>query len=125
MGRKYGFQELRVVSHSFYVKPLLIQFVSILRLEVWPKVKLFSPDWPELYLIWVELGPNWWKIWFRELRVVLRSFYVQLLLIIPVSCVNWDFYQKSNFNPDWTELGLIRYEKGSNREKNMIIQSRE
>jgi len=41
----------------------------------------------------------------QEPRVVLQSFYVQILLIKLISSLNWKFDQKSNFQPwlVWTK----------------------
>jgi len=51
--RKGGFQKTRAVIHRFYVQLLLV-IVPSLNWKVWPKIKLFSPDWAELGYIRVE-----------------------------------------------------------------------
>ena len=35
------------------------------------------------------------------------------------------FDQKSNFHPDWLEVGYIRAKYGPNGEKNMVLKSQE
>ena len=53
MGGKQGFQEMWVVLHYFYGQLLLINHVSSVNWDVWPKVK-FSANWRELGLIRAE-----------------------------------------------------------------------
>jgi len=47
---------------------------------------------------------------FQELRVVLYSFNVQLLLIYHISILNFEVSLKVTFSPDWPESGLNRAE---------------
>jgi len=60
-------------------------------LESLTKSQTFSPYWPELGLIEPNMAQTRRKHDFQELRVVLHSFYVQLLLIYFISSVNWDY----------------------------------
>ena len=70
-------KKLGVLLHSLYIQLLLINLVFLIG-KVW---LTFSPDWPELCLIWAEQGQNGGKRSFQESGVVLYSFYVQLLQI--------------------------------------------
>ena len=100
----YVFQESWVVLHSFYIWILQINLNSSLNWEIWPKVKLSAPIGLTRLMnrVW-----NRKKYGFQVSRVILCSFYAQLLLINIVSSFNSEVWPKSI---DWPELGLMRAE---------------
>jgi len=85
----------------------------------------FSPDWTKIGHIKVEWEQKHGNRSSQEPGVVLYSFYVQLLPINFVSCLNWKFDQKLNFHLRlaWTRICKcqIRPKQG----ENVVLKSRE
>ena len=85
---KSDFQEQGVILHSFYVQLTVINLVSGLNLEVWPKAKLLTPIGLNYALLEPSRAQIGRKHGSQESSVVLHSLYVQLLPINFVSSQN-------------------------------------
>jgi len=100
MGRKCDYQVSGVVLHSFHVQLPPVNLVSSFNWEVWPKVKLSSLIWPKVGHIRENRAQTGRK---RGSQEPMFKYYQLTLSLVLFG----KFDQKSNFSPDWSELGLI------------------
>jgi len=91
----------RVKLHSFYIQLLLINFVTSLNWKVWSKIKLSVPIGRTVSSR-AKMGS---EHGLQEPRVVLHSFYIQLLLIKLVSSINWNVWPKVLLELNWAQTG--------------------
>jgi len=100
-GRKCGFQELKLILHSFYIQLLLINLFLIL-IEMFDQNPPIRPDWLELGLIRVEKCPKSEKTWLHKLGILVQYFYMHLLLINFISNLNYKVDKSQIFSLDWS-----------------------